>query len=87
VVARPRPVALPAHMSDRPAAYGPLAVQPPPDPQRGRHQSRVADMRPGDFYGGLFLCVLFAVVIGILAAAWIGLWFVTNVLNQPAPHL
>jgi len=74
-------------MGDWAAAYGPLAVQPPPDPQLGRRQRRVADMRPGDFFGGLFLSILFAVVIGILAAVWIGVWFVTNVLNQPAPHL
>jgi hypothetical protein len=74
------------YMSGWAAAYGPLAVQPPPDPQLGRRQRRVADMRPGDFFGGLFLSALFAVVIGLLTAVWIGVWFVTNVLNQPAPH-
>ena len=44
-------------------------------------------MRPGDYFGALFLSVLFAVVIGVLAAVWIGVWLVTHVLNQPTPSL
>lgn len=44
-------------------------------------------MRPGDFFGGLFLVIVFAVVLGVLAAFWITSVVITQRFQvlPPAP--
>lgn len=44
---------------------------------------RVADMRPGDYFGALFLVIVFAVVIGVLSSVALIAWF----MAQSASHL
>ena len=69
--------------------YKPLrAARRSPLPTRPtRPLPRLADMRPGDFYAGLFFVVAVAVVIGILTAFWITAVITTQRINvlPPAP--
>lgn len=67
--------------------YKPLGTRDARESQQKRPTPRLADMRPGDFFGGLFLVVLFAVVIGVLAAFWITAVVITQRYQvlPPAP--
>jgi multidrug efflux pump subunit AcrB len=53
----------------------------PPKPTR----PRVADMRPGDYFGALFLTVAVAIIVGILAALLIAAWLATNTFHTTTP--
>jgi len=55
----------------------------PPDPPR----PRVADMRPGDYFGALFLTVAVAVIVGIVAALLIVAWLATNAFHTTTPAI
>lgn len=67
--------------------YQPLRSRRSREPQQRRAAPRLADMRPGDFFGGLFLVVVFAVVVGVLAAFWITAVVITQRFQvlPPAP--
>jgi hypothetical protein len=62
-----------------------VAMQLPSNPDPIPRRVRVSEMRPGDYFGALFLTVLFAVVIGVLAALWIAAWVVTNQFHTTTP--